>query len=572
MDKKKNNEDGERHRFPKNKKAWLFYLGYFKEHYYILIISFFLTICQAAIFLPIALVLRKILNDYIKEGDATKVLYAGFTVFGLLIANAGIRLLNKYLIVNHNKKIHNKLRDDLFVKMYDVPKTFYTRLENMRWHTIFTHDVLRLDAMSDAMLTSFIPGIVISAVLGVVMIYINWLLFLFILAIAPLLFFTIFYTSGRIRKIVFERRKAIQQFASRINFTLEMMDLTRIQVAEEQEITKQLSQNAYLRTLDFKTAWLNEVFRTLQDTLIMIMTVLLLVGGGMAAINDSLSLGDLFTFYVVFMFNRKYLLQAFNFVPTLINGDEGLERIYEIVSVDDDRPYLGKAQPSGKADIVVKNISFSYTDDPLLQNISVHINSGEFVALQGDNGSGKTTLLYIILGFYRPHAGQVSYGGIPHDQIDIKAMRREFGVVLQESPIFRGTIRENIIYGRTDFQVDAYEEACTIAGIDLVAKDLPDGINTQVGDHGLMLSGGQRQRIAVARALLTRPKVLVLDEPTNHLDKYIVNSLLDNLQKLSYKPTIIMISHIDEFVARTNRVIRVDNDGVTEFVFEDKLS
>ena len=218
----------------------------------------------------------------------------------------------------------------------------------------------------------------------------------------------------------------------------------------------------------------------------------------------------------------------------------------------------------------MESISFSYTNDPLLENISLQINEGEFVALQGDNGSGKTTLLYIILGFYRPHNGQVLYGGIPHDQIDIKSMRKEFGVVLQESPIFRGTIRENIIYGRDNIQDDAYQEACTIAGIDLFTKDLPDGINTEVGDHGLMLSGGQRQRIAVARALLTRPKVLVLDEPTNHLDKYIVNSLLDNLQELSYKPTIIMISHIDEFVSRTNRVIRVDTSGVTEFVFEDK--
>jgi ABC-type bacteriocin/lantibiotic exporter with double-glycine peptidase domain len=439
----------------------------------------------------------------------------------------------------------------------------------MRWHTIFTHDVLRLDAMSDAILTSFIPAIVISLALGVVMVYINWILFLIMLAIAPLLFLTIFYTSGRIRRLVFERRKAIQQYNTRINFTLEMMDLTRIQVAEDQEISKQLNQNAYLRTLDFKTAWLNEVFRTIQETLIMVMTVVLLVGGGMATVSNSISIGDLFTFYVVFMFNRRYVLQIFNFIPSLINGNEGLERIYEIVSVGDDRPYSGNVTPSGKADIEVRDVSFSYTDDALLQNINLHIKEGEFVALQGDNGSGKTTLLYLILGFYKPQSGQVLYGGVSHDELDIKAMRKEFGVVLQESPIFRGSIRENIIYGRTDIDNEAYDEACRLAGIDMFTKDLPDGLNTEVGDRGLMLSGGQRQRIAVARALLTRPKVLVLDEPTNHLDKQIVNSLLDSLQTLSYKPTIIMISHVDEFVARSNRVIRVDADGVSEFIIEN---
>ena len=296
----------------------------------------------------------------------------------------------------------------------------------------------------------------------------------------------------------------------------------------------------------------------------MIITIVLLVGGGMAAINEALSIGDLFTFYVVFMFTRRYIFQLFNFVPSLINGNEALERVYEIASVDADRPYHGTKLPSGDGSIDVLNCSFSYGDESLLEDVTLKIKPGEFVALQGDNGSGKTTLLYIILGFYKPHTGEARFGGIPYEELDIKAMRQQIGVVLQESPIFRGTIRENIMYGRQNVKDEEFRRACAISGVDAFVTDIRGGYDAEVGDSGLMLSGGQRQRIAIARALVTKPKVLILDEPTNHLDKAAVSSLLDHLNSLEYHPTIIMISHIDAFVARTDRVLRVDEGRVVQ--------
>jgi ATP-binding cassette subfamily B protein len=341
-----------------------------------------------------------------------------------------------------------------------------------------------------------------------------------------------------------------------------MMDLTRIQGAEELEIHTQTEQNEMLRALDFETAWLNALFRTLQDTTLAIMTVILLVGGGMAAINQSVSLGDLFTFYVVFMYARKYLLEIFNFVPSLVNGNEALERIYEIVGVEDAKPYSGGVRELSNFDIELAGVSFSYDEEPLLENINLTIKEGEFVVFEGENGSGKTTLIYLILGFYRPHNGELFLGGIPYDQLDITYIRRDMGVVLQESPVFRGSILDNITYGRMDLDETVVQEAIRLSGVDRFVDALPDGLHTEVGDEGMLLSGGQRQRIAIARALCARPRILILDEPTNHLDRRTVHDLVENLKDLPHSPTIIMINHMDQFSASADKVIRLDEKGM----------
>ncbi|MDX1406823.1 MAG: ABC transporter ATP-binding protein, partial [Saprospiraceae bacterium] len=493
-------------RIVNNRRAWKYYLRYFRWRSYILVISFFLTIAQAAVFLPVATTLRNILNKYIQAGDTAQIYKSGVIVLGLLLLHAAIRLTNKRIILHHNKRIHNLIRDDLFKKMYDVPKMFYTRLEGIKWHTIYTHDVMRLDQMSASLFTGFLPAIVICLALSAVMIYISPVLFLIVLAIAPIIFVTMLIITSRLKRVVFVRRKAIQKYSKRINFALNMMDLTRIQVAEDTEIERQVGHNAYLRTLEIRTAWLNEVFRTIQETLIMIATIILLVGGGLAAIKGSLSFGDLFTFYVVFMFCRRYIFQLFGFIPSIVNGDEALDRVWDIVSVDQDRPYQGNLAPTGGGSITLRDVYFSYGQEPLLDGINLEIREGEFVALQGDNGSGKTTLLYLILGFYRPHAGDILFGGISYEDLDIKAMRRQFGVVLQESPIFRGTIYENIMYGRVDVPEAQFQQACEISGVNEFVPVLKKGLQTQVGDSGLLLSGGQRQRIAIARALVTKPK------------------------------------------------------------------
>lgn len=544
--------------------AWKFYLRYFRERSYMLVLSFVLTLAQAAVFLPIALVLRKILNKHIPEGNIDEIYKAGLIVAGLIFLHMGIRLVNKRLVILHNKGIHNRIRDDLFAKIYDVPKMFYSKLEGVRWHTIFMHDLLHLDAMSVALFTNFVPAVVICLALAAVMVYINWFLFLIMVSVVPLMFVTMLLTTGKMRRLVFTRRRALQTYSKRVNFAISMIDLTRIQVAEEEEIAKQQAHNAYMRTLDIRTSWLHEIYHSIQETFIMMMTVVLVVGGGLAAIGHALTIGDLFTFYLVFMFARRYMFQLIGFTPTVIQGNEALERVYEIISVDEKNPYSGTKMPGAGSRIILDHVSFSYSEDPLLEDLHFTINEGEFVALQGDNGSGKTTLLHLILGFYRPDEGALYFGDIPYEELDMQELRRQFGVVLQESPVFRGSIQENIMYGRKEVSPEAFAEALQLSGVNDFVNEQPKGLKTEVGDRGLLLSGGQRQRIAIARALVTRPKVLILDEPTNHLDKTTVTHLLDNLRNLSYKPTIIVISHLDQFAQKADRLLRIEDGKVVE--------
>src|SRR3954452_13912708 len=167
---------------------------------------------------------------------------------------------------------------------------------------------------------------------------------------------------------------------------------------------------------------------------------------------------------------------------------------------------------------------------PVLHDLDLEIRPSERVAVLGPNGAGKSTLVSLVMGFYRPHSGRLLADGVPFDELDIRHLRRQIGVALQDPVLFPGTIRENIAFGHpgaTDAEVAAAAEAATAAAF---IERLSSGYETRIGDEGVGLSGGQRQRVAIARAVLGAPGLLVLDEPTTYLDEDGVAELIEKLE------------------------------------------
>jgi ABC-type bacteriocin/lantibiotic exporter with double-glycine peptidase domain len=193
------------------------------------------------------------------------------------------------------------------------------------------------------------------------------------------------------------------------------------------------------------------------------------------------------------------------------------------------------------------------------------IASGEHIVILGPNGAGKTSLASLILGIYRPDAGALLADGVPYDELDIRALRMAFGVLLQDPVILPGTVTENIAYGRPDAPAAEVERVAALAGADGFVARLPDGYATDVGVDGGRLSGGQRQRIALARALLAQPRLLLLDEPTTHLDLAAIAALRATLGELPQRPTVITITHDEALAGQADRVVHL-RDGRIETV------
>jgi len=205
-------------------------------------------------------------------------------------------------------------------------------------------------------------------------------------------------------------------------------------------------------------------------------------------------------------------------------------------------------------------VSFGYDQQPILHQVTLELPAGGRAAIVGPNGAGKSTLVSLMLGLYRPQSGRLLADGVPFDELDLGVLRQSVGVLLQEPLLFPTTIRENISYGRPDASLEEVREAACWATADEFIELMPEGYDSHVGDDGALLSGGQRQRIALARALLSRPAMLILDEPTTHLDDRSVARLLENLRDFPGCPSIVTVTHDPEVAAISDLVYRI-RDG-----------
>jgi ABC-type multidrug transport system fused ATPase/permease subunit len=237
---------------------------------------------------------------------------------------------------------------------------------------------------------------------------------------------------------------------------------------------------------------------------------------------------------------------------------ESLVRVEELLATPPPARGGTRELEDFRGTVAAEGVCFAYRDVPVLSEVDFDITAGEHVALAVPTGSGKSTLVNLLLGLYKPDAGWVKADGVALDELDLVALRRRIGVVLQDAVILHGTVRDNIAYGRADATEAEIREAARQAGADTFIERLPGGYDAAVGDEGALLAGGQRQRIALARALLGRPALLVLDEPTTHLDHAAIGVLLRELAILP--AAVIMVTHDMEVAAQADRVVHL-RDG-----------
>jgi len=328
---------------------------------------------------------------------------------------------------------------------------------------------------------------------------------------------------------------------------------------------------------------LNNVMRTLTATSIMGLSASVLLGvvgsvimylGARQILADSLTIGGFFTYTLFMGFLIAPVMQIVQIGTQLTEAFAGLERTHEILkeAAEDRDPRRTVMLLPIEGNIDFKDVSFSYDGvRTVLNDISFHASPGTVTALVGSSGSGKSTTIGLISAFYVPTQGSVLVDGIDLSTVRLDSYRTQLGVVLQETFLFDGTIRENVAFSRPDASEEVLMRACRIARVDEFAESFADKYDTIVGERGVKLSGGQRQRISIARAILAEPRILILDEATSSLDSESEQMIQEGLSYLMRGRTTFVIAHRLSTIRRADQILVVEQGRIVERGTHDEL-
>lgn len=545
-----------------NLSAWrhlsLYYRGAFARLTAIVVVS----VGQALLVVPITWLVRYAFDTVIPSGAVSLLVIVGLVSLALNVANSAVTLWTRHMTLTITKSAIAEYRLELLNRLYHLSRAYFDRADLGKLQTNLVQDTERLDVMSNAVVALFIPSLLTSLALAVVLVFLNVYLFLVMIIVIPILLVVTRLTGAQAGQRVKRFQRAFEEFSKGTGFVLHHIDLTRIQTAEPIEIARQRRTIETLRDTSRRMAWFNAAYGLVQNGIVAVSGVLILILGGAAVARGIMTLGELLSFQVGVGLLGSSLNTMLSAIPPIIDGNESLTTLSRIWNADESLPYVGRKRIEFKGKITLDDVSFGYNENAVLKNVSLLIHTGTRVALVGENGAGKSTIANIVLGMYRPQRGRVCADDHPLQELDVAHLRHSIGVVRQEPLLFAGTILENITYGCPDASAVQVERAARLATAHNFIQELPNAYQTLIGEDGVTLSGGQRQQVALARALLRQPKLLILDEPTNHLDAEAVVQLLRNLSRLEPSPTILIISHDSQVVCKCQSIYRLKDGRV----------
>jgi ABC-type multidrug transport system fused ATPase/permease subunit len=404
------------------------------------------------------------------------------------------------------------------------------------------------------------------------------LVFFYLLYLSPKVTLTVFSVLGvfvlilryglkTIRPIFRERGRINAEVTGRLTESLGGVRVIKGYHAEEREAGVFSAGVERLLKNVMKTLTMTSVLSSASTTVLGVVSALVMWLGGHDVLVSRWTVGTYFQYNMFLAFMIAPVFQMVNIGTQLAEAVAGLDRTREIMDeLEENRsPYRTVKMPPIEGTVRFENVEFAYTPEkPVLHGISFKSEPGTVTALVGSSGSGKSTIISLICAFHTPVCGRVLVDEIDLATVDLDTYRSQLGVVLQDSFLFDGTVRENVMFSRPEASEAQFEFACRTACVDEFAERFPDGYETIVGERGVKLSGGQKQRLSIARALLADPRILILDEATSSLDSESEAMIQRGLRELMQGRTTFVIAHRLSTIRRAEQILVVEQGRVVE--------
>lgn len=526
-------------------------------------------VAHTAALIVIPLFVRWIVDRGIIAGDRTVLIRSVIALVGLAAARALFGFLHGRLAEVAAQRLAYDLRNELFLRLGVVEISFIERMETGQILQRAIQDVERLRfVVSKALLRVMDAALLFAGTLAF-MLAMNPVLGAASLLPVPFLAVQAFIFGRQQRPLATRLQQQLGVMTSALEQNLQGARLVKAFAQEQRETVR------FQREVDrwFVISALNTRLKAIHTPLLSLianlgLVVVVGIGGLMVVRGESLGLLVAFTTYLTQLFAPVRRVGAM--LPLTVQGLASAERVAEILDAPVAIPETPNARPlpRGRGEVRFRRVGFAFggKDQPeALTDIDLTIPAGSRLAVLGGTGSGKTTLISLLLRLHDPTRGAIEIDGIDLRSVTLASLRSQIGVVLQDTVLFAATIGENIAFGRPDAAMEEIEAAAAAAQIRSFIEGLPEGYDTWVGERGVTLSGGQKQRIAIARALLTDPRILILDDATSSVDARTEGRILSTLRHAAGERTMIVIAQRASTCKDADAVVVLDEGRIAAY-------
>ena len=465
-------------------------------------------------------------------------------------------------------RMETDMRHDLFEHLQTLSYSYYSNTKVGQIMARITSDLFDITEFAHHCPEEILITGIKIIIAFLILLTINVPLTIILFAILPIMLVACLSFRGKMRDAFKESRKQVGELNARVEDSLLGIRVVKSFANEEIEKDKFDSGNILflkIKKLAYKyMAGFQSTTRFFEG----FMYISVIIAGSIFLMYNKISVAD-FAAYILYISTLTASIRTIiNFTEQFQRGITGLERFIEIMDTPPDITDAPNAAElkNVKGDIRFENVSFNYPDNEamVLSGINLHISPGENIALVGASGSGKTTICNLIPRFYEPTEGSISIDGKNINDLTLKSLRKNIGMVQQDVYMFSGTVRDNIEYGKPGADFDEIRAAAIRAGADEFISALPEGYDTYIGERGVKLSGGQKQRLSIARVFLKDPPILILDEATSALDNESEKLIQKSLEELSVGRTVLTIAHRLTTIKNADKILVITENGIEE--------
>ena len=557
----------------KSRSSYWNLIPYLRPQTQTIILAFICTI-GFTVFWPILAWLAGQMARYIGEGNVQALA----TLSGVGAVVFLLRGMSQYgqdsLMAKASLKIALELRKKVYAHLQTLGLNYFETAKTGDLSYRLTEDIDRIGEVINKFFHDFIPSALQLIVVFAYMFIVNWQLTIAVIIIAPLLGVLVGFFGEKLLQYARRAQAKISNLSALLTEVFGGIRVVQAFAAEDYQ-TELFAQEAEENR---RAQYLSESTKALQYVVVGFLQALgvifLFFLAGWQISQKNLT-GIDFVSYVAAV---AMLIDPIAHITSNYNqfkqGQASMDRIFELLAIlptITEKPNAINLQPHSK-EVEYCQVNFYYNQDrQVLKNINFTAHAGEMIALVGASGAGKTTLVNLLLRFYDPTSGKILIDGVDIRDVTLKSLRRQIGVVLQENILFSGTIAQNIAFGQGDFNLQEVEKAAKIANAHQFIGELSQGYYTYVGERGVNLSGGQRQRIAIARAVLSNPRILILDEATSALDSESEALVQEALERIMTERTVFVIAHRLATVRKANRILVLEKGEIIEVGNHEEL-